>query len=88
MKFAVITLPYSTTDAGTAAGPKALLQAGLADWLRAQGHAVAGPFHLQLIPEEAAAYGAWNQIGLANAHLARLVSDAVTAHAFDRSIRD
>ena len=36
MKFAVVTFPYSMdTDAGTAEGPKALLQAGLADWLRA-----------------------------------------------------
>jgi arginase family enzyme len=83
MKFAVITFPHCLdTDTGTAAGPRALLQAGLADWLREQRHAVAGPFHVQLIPEEAAAYGAWNQISLANAHLARLVSDAVTAHAF------
>jgi arginase len=50
--------------------------------LREQGHAVAGPFHVRLTPEEEAAYGAWNQIGFANAHLARLVSDAVTAQAF------
>ena len=49
MKFAAITFPQCRdTDAGTAAGPKALLQAGLADWLREQGHDVAGPFHLQL----------------------------------------
>jgi hypothetical protein len=88
MKFAVITFPCLDTDQGTAAGPKALLQAGLAGWLREHRHDVAGPFHVQLTPEEAAAYGAWNQIGLANAHLARLVSDAVTAQAFDRSIRD
>ena len=72
MKFAVITFPYSMdTDAGTAEGPKALLQAGLADWLRKQGHAVAGPFHVQLTPDEEATYGAWNKIGLANAQLAR-----------------
>jgi hypothetical protein len=49
MKFAVITLPYSMeTDEGTAAGPKALLQAGLAVWLREQGHDVAGPFDVKL----------------------------------------
>ena len=53
MKFAVITFPYSMdTDAGTAGGPKALLQAGLADWLREQGHDVAGPFHVQLTSDE------------------------------------
>ena len=83
MKFAVITFPYSTdTDAGTAAGPKALLRAGLANWLREQGHDVAGPLHVQLTPDEEGAYGAWNQIGLANAHLARLVSRAVQEQAF------
>jgi arginase len=83
MKFAVVTFPYSMdTDADTAAGPKALLQAGLADWLRELGHDVAGPFHVQLTPDEEAAYGAWNQIGLANAHLARLVSGAVHEQAF------
>jgi len=83
MKFAVITLPYSMdTDAGTAAGPKALLQAGLADWLREHGHDLAGPFHVQLTPDEEGAYGAWNKIGLANAHFARLVSDAAESQAF------
>jgi arginase len=83
MKFAVIMFPYSTdTDASTAAGPKALLQAGLADWRSKHGHDVAGPFRVQLTPDEEAAYGAWNQTGLANAHLARLVSEAVKAHAF------
>ena len=83
MKFAVITFPYSMdTDAGTAAGPKALLQAGLADWLREHGHDLAGPFHVQLTPDEEGAYGAWNKIGLANAHFARLVSDAAKSQAF------
>jgi arginase len=83
MKFAVVTFPYSMdTDAGTAAGPKALLQAGLADWLREHGHDVAGPFHVKITPDEEAAYGAWNKIGLANAHLARLVLEAAAAHAF------
>jgi len=83
MKFAVITLQYSMeTDEGTAAGPKALLQAGLADWLREQGHDVAGPFDVKLTPDEQSAYGAWNKIGFANAHLARLVSEAAKAQAF------
>jgi arginase len=83
MKFAVITFPYSTdTDAGTAAGPKALLQAGLTDWLCDQGHDVAGPFHVQLAADEEAAYGSWNKIGVANAHFARLVSGSVQEQAF------
>ena len=48
MKFAVITLPYSVdTHKGAAAGPDALLQAGLADWLREEGHDVVGPVHVK-----------------------------------------
>jgi arginase len=77
MKFAVITFAQSTdTDKGTAAGPEALLRAGFAGWLREKGHDVSGPFHVRLRQDEAAVYGTWNKIGLANAHLARLVSDA------------
>jgi arginase len=83
MQLSVITLPYSTdADPGTAAGPDALLQAGLVDWLREQGHSVAGPFHATLAPGEEAAYGAWNRIGLADAHLARLTAQAVQVGAF------
>ncbi len=62
LKFAVITLPYSVdTHKGAAAGPDALLQAGLADWLREQGHDVVGPVHVKLTPGEEAAYGGWNK---------------------------
>jgi arginase len=83
MRLAVITLRYSTaSDRGTAAGPDALLQAGLRDGLREQGHDVAGPFHVCLAQDEEAAYGAWNRIALANAHLARLTSEAVLVGAF------
>lgn len=83
MRLAVITLPYSTdSDPGTAAGPEALLHAGLMDGLREQGHDVAGPYHAHLAPHEEAAYGAWNRIGLADAHLARLTAEAVQDHAF------
>ena len=57
MKFALITFNYSLdTDKGTAAGPGALLRAGLADWLREQGHGVAGPLHVTLTPDEQAAF--------------------------------
>jgi hypothetical protein len=79
MKFAVTTLPYSV-DTHKGGGPDSLLQAGLADC--EQGHGVAGPFHVKLTPDEKAAYGAWNKIGFANAHLARLVSEAVKEQAF------
>ena len=57
MKFAVITFPQCLdTDAGTAAGPKALLQVGLADWLREQGHDVAGTFDETLVMITRAAF--------------------------------
>ncbi|MGH8645979.1 MAG: arginase family protein [Gammaproteobacteria bacterium] len=84
MKFAIVTLPYSVDgwDNGTEAGPEALLQAGLIDWLHEQGHEVSGPYHVELTPKEQTAYGAWNKIGSANAHLARLVSEVTQAQAF------
>jgi len=84
MKFAVITLPYSVDgwDKGTEAGPEALLQAGLIGWLHEQEHDVAGPYHVELMPKEQTAYGAWNKIGFTNAHLARLISEATQAQAF------
>ena len=83
MKFALITFTYCLdVDKGTAAGPDALLKVGLADWLRERGHDVTGPFPVEIPLEEEAAYGAWNKIGCANARLARLVSEAVQAHAF------
>jgi arginase len=83
MRFSLITMPYSTElDQGAAAGPDALLRAGFLDWLLAEGHAVSGPYPAALTPEVQAAYGTWNRIGLANGHLARLVSEAVRAGAF------
>jgi hypothetical protein len=88
MKFAVVTFPCSMdTDAGTAAGPKALMQAGLADWLREQGNDVAGPFHVQLPPDEEAAYGAWNQIGLAKPKRRPETMRHWPCHAHDDTIR-
>ncbi len=83
MNFAIITYAQTMeTDKGTAAGPDALLRAGLADWLREKGHEAAAPFHIELTQDEEAAYGAWNKIGLANAHLAQCVSDAARTGAF------
>ena len=83
MKFAVIVFPYSTdSDKGASAGPDAILKAGLVSWLQEAGHDVAGPFYVQLIRGEEAAYGAWNKIGLANARLAQLILDATKAEAF------
>jgi arginase len=83
MKFAAISFPYSTdTDKGTAAGPAALLQAGLAEWLRKRGHDVDGPSCVTLALDEESAYGSWNKIGLANAQLGRFIADAAQAESF------
>ena len=83
MKFALITFTYSLDiDKGTVAGPGALLRAGLADWLRDQGHDVTGPFPVEIPPEEEAAFGVWNRIGCANAQLARLIAELAQAQAF------
>jgi arginase len=82
MKFAVIAFLQTTdSDRGTAAGPDALLRAGLVAWLCERDHDVAGLFHVQLTQEEAA-YGAWTKLGFANAQLARLVSDAARTGTF------
>jgi arginase len=83
MHFSIIAFPYSTdSDVGTAAGPGALLQAGLVDELQTQAHKVSGPFHVELTPGEQEAYGAWNRIALANAHLAQLTAEAIEAETF------
>lgn len=83
MKFALITFRYSVdTHIGATAGPDALLHAGLVDILRNEGHEIFGPLHTELSADEETAYGAWNRIGLANAQLARLVSQAIAAQTF------
>ncbi len=83
MKFGVIAFSQTTdTDRGTAFGPDALLRAGLIDFLLRNGHDVAGPFRVHLTPDEDADYGAWNKIGFANRHLARLVLSVESGGAF------
>ncbi len=83
MKFALITFRYSVDPhIGATAGPDALLNSGLADMVRSEGHETLGPLHTELGAEEDLAYGAWNRIGLANARLARLVLQAIRDQAF------
>jgi len=83
VKFALITFRYSVdAHIGATDGPDALLNSGLADLLRDEGHELLGTLHTELGAEEELAYGAWNRIGLANARLARLVSQAIKDQAF------
>jgi len=58
-------------------GPARLLQGGLEAELGRLGH-VLRPFRtVELSPSEEETYGAWERVGLANGHLARLVHEAV-----------
>ena len=83
MKFALITFRYSVDgDMGSAGGPEALLRAGLAEWLREEGHDVGAPLHVKLSPSEENAYGSWNRIGFANGRLAKLLCETARARAF------
>ncbi len=83
MKFTLITFRYSVDgDLGSTGGPDALLRAGLAEWLREEGHDVAALLHVKLSPSEENAYGSWNRIGLANGSLAKLVQETTKARAF------
>ncbi len=84
MRIALLTLPYNTQGKGLGggAGPAALLGAGLAEEIAAQGHLVVSPRDVILTPEEESSYGGWQRVGTANGHLARLVAAAGLDGAF------
>lgn len=79
MKISVITQTYNSQGKGVGggAGPKALLDAGLIDELRAQGHSVGAPVSISLTEEEEQAYGGWNKMAAANSHLADRVAENI-----------
>jgi arginase len=78
VRIQVVALPYNVEGKGTegASGPAALLEAGLPQRLREQGHEVPEPVTVALSPADEAQYGAWNRVGLAGGRLADLVSKA------------
>ncbi len=84
MKIAIVTLPYSVEGKGKAlaSGPEALLAAGIAGKLAAQGHQVTEILKVEMSPEEERQYGGWNRVGLAGAHLADLTAQAKQAGNF------
>ncbi len=80
MKISVATQPYTAEGKGIGggAGPKALLDSGLIDELQSQGHSVDKQVSVALTDEEEQAYGGWNRVASANAHLADCVAEEVS----------
>jgi len=78
-KVALVKNSYSGSreEAELSPGPDALEAGGLPEVLSRLGCDVAPTRSVRLTPEEDRQYGAWNRMGLANAHLNRMVSDAV-----------
>jgi arginase len=56
-------------------GPDYLEAGGISGLLQGRGYAVDPPATVALTPNEQKQYGEWHRLGLANAHLARMVAD-------------
>lgn len=72
----LVALPWHLNRRGEhlGAGPEAILDAGLADWLTGGGITVDGPQIVELSPAERTQYGGWNAVGLTGGHLATTVA--------------
>jgi arginase len=75
-RLGLVALPWHLNRRGEhlGAGPEAILDAGLADWLGGAGSVVDGPHLIELTDDERRRYGAWNAVGLTGAHLADAVA--------------
>ena len=84
IKVTLVKNPYSGSreEAELSPGPDALEKGGLADVVNRLGCELATTRDARLTPEEDQQYGAWNRMGLANGHLAKIVADALR----DRSL--
>ncbi len=80
----VVLLPWHLNRRGEhlGAGPEAILNAGIVDWLRGAGYAVSGPRVVELDADERGQYGGWNAVGLTGAHLATAVQATLAEQAF------
>ncbi len=76
MNISVVCLPYNVQGRGVggASGPRALIEAGLLDIIREQGHVVEDIHSVKMTEDEEKQYGGWNRVGLAGAHLSKAVS--------------
>jgi arginase len=63
-------------------GPDALEKGGLIELLNRAGCALTPSRSARLTPKEDKQYGAWNRMGLANAHLGAIVSESLNAGSF------
>jgi len=80
----LVALPWHLNRRGEhlAAGPEALLGAGLMHWLRDAGYQLDGPHVVELDEAERRQYGAWHAVGLSGAHLAETVAGVRGRRAF------
>ena len=77
MKISVVCLPYNVQGKGVSggSGPQALVEAGLLEKIRSQGHEIVGVDTISMTKEEEKEYGGWNRVGLSGGHLADKVSE-------------
>jgi len=75
LKISVVCLPYNVAgkEISGGSGPKALVEAGLLDEVRSQGHSIEGIHTVKMTEEEEKQYGGWNRVGLSGKHLAEMV---------------
>ena len=76
MKISVVCLPYNVEGKGVSggSGPQALVEGGLLEDIRSQGHQIEGVHTISMSQEEEGQYGGWNRVGLAGGHLSKAVS--------------
>jgi len=84
VRIALLKMPYvgERNIPELSGGPDYLAQGGLQTLLEEHGFAAKQDAAVRLTPDEDKAYGAWNRLALANADLAKVVSDKRRAGSF------
>ena len=75
MEISVVCLPYNVEGKAVSggSGPQALVEGGLLEEIRSQGHTVVDVHAISMPEEEEKQYGGWNRVGLAGGHLSKKV---------------